>query len=91
MGKAGLNDGALVPQAFFGPAPRQRQRGQIWAAESGQFDAFKVVPDAFGRVEVRGIARELLEVEALGGASCEEVLDRLATMNGRDEGGRHPR
>src|SRR5262245_57642498 len=39
--------------------------------------------DALGGVEVRRVARKLLEVEALCGSAAQEVLNRLATMNGR--------
>ena len=51
------------------------------AAEVPQLDVLEVLPDALVRVEVRGVAGELLQADALGGALHQEVLDRLATVD----------
>jgi hypothetical protein len=82
VGEAGLDDGALVPQALFGTAQPQRERGQIWAAEIGQFDPFEVVSDALVGVEVRRVGGQLLQMQPLGGSAAQELFDCLAAMDG---------
>src|SRR5881227_2818202 len=52
------------------------------AADVTQLDALEVLPDALIRVEVRGVAGELLQADAAGAALGQEVLDRLAAMDG---------
>jgi len=81
--EAGSEDTPFVAEPLLGAAQCQSQRVKVSAAAVGQLNPLEVVPDAFGGVEVRRIARELLEVKALGGSTAQEVFDRLATMNGR--------
>jgi hypothetical protein len=81
--KARLDDGALVAQALFGPAQRGGQLAQVVTADSAELDALEGVPDALVGGEFRGVAGQLLPVQALGRAARQEVLDRLAAMNGR--------
>ena len=53
------------------------------AAEVPQLDVLEVAPDALVRVQVRGVAGERLQADALGPAGGQEVLDRLAAMDRR--------
>jgi hypothetical protein len=78
-----MEDAAFVTEPLFGAAYCHPQRGEVSAAAVRQLDAFAVVPDACGRVELRRLAREVLEVEARGGSAAQKVLDRLAAMNRR--------
>src|SRR5215831_18297181 len=76
-------DAAFVAQSLFGPPQRHAQRRQRGAADIAQLHPLEIVPDAFDRVEFRGIAGQWLQMEALGGSSGQEVLDGLPTMNRR--------
>src|SRR5690348_11156449 len=78
-----LNDGAFVTQAFLGPTQGESQLGHVMAAASAELNALAGVPDALVGVELRRIPRQLLQMQPLGGAPPQEVLDRLATRNGR--------
>src|SRR5258708_17334104 len=78
-----LDDRALMAQPLFGPAQRARQLPQVAAAQIAQLDALEIVPDALVRVQLGGVAWQLLQVHASGTAPTQEVLDGLAAMNGR--------
>lgn len=58
------------------------EMGEVLAANVAQFDPLEVVPDALVRIEVWGVAGELLQADAVGSTLGQEVLDRLATMDG---------
>ena len=49
----------------------------------GQFDALEIVPDALIRIEIRRVAGQLLQMQALGARLAQEVLDGLAVMDRR--------
>ena len=66
LSDAGLNDVALVAEPFFGPAQDESQLRQVMAAGIGEFHALEVVPDAFVRMQLRGVPRQLLQVQACG-------------------------
>src|SRR5690348_2473404 len=83
LSDAGLNDVALVAEPFFGPAQDESQLRQVMAAGIGEFHALEVVPDAFVRMQLRGVPRQLLQVQALGSALAQDVLDRLAALDRR--------
>jgi hypothetical protein len=72
-----------VAEAAGSKAKVVPEMGEVLTADIAQFDALEVVPDALVRVEVRGIAGELLEADAAGAALSQEVLDRLAAMDRR--------
>ncbi len=78
-----MDDSALVVQALLGTTDRHGQLAQIAAAQIAQFDALDIVPGALVRVQVGGIAGQLLQVQALGGARAQELLDRMGAMDGR--------
>ena len=66
-----------------GEAEVTSEMGEILAADVAQFDALEGVPDALVGVEVRGVAGELFQADALGAALGQAVLDGLATMDRR--------
>lgn len=53
---------------------------QMITGDIGQVSKFEIAPNPFGRVEVRGIAWQLLQVDALGSSSCQVSLDDPGTM-----------
>jgi hypothetical protein len=79
---AGLDDGAFVTEAGGGESEVVSKVGERLTADIAQLDALEVVPDALIRVEVRGVSGELLQADASGAAVSQEVLDRLAAMDG---------
>src|SRR3954453_11400731 len=74
---------ALVAEPLDGQAQFKPQLVQIGAAEVAQFDVLEIVPDALVRIQVRGVARQLLQLEARRGLLCQEVLDRPGAMDRR--------
>lgn len=81
LAHAALDDVALVAEASSREAEVTSEVWQALAADVAQLDVLEVVPDALVRVEVRGVAGELFELDASGAALGQEVLDRLATMD----------
>ena len=71
-----------MTEACSGEAEVASKVSEILAADVPQLDALEVVPDPLIGVEIRGVARELLEADAAGTALGQEVLDRLAAMDG---------
>ncbi len=57
------------------------QVAQTGAADIGQFDALQVVPDALIRIEIRRVAGQLLQLQALGRPGAQEIFDGLPMMN----------
>src|SRR5581483_5673704 len=56
---------------------------EIASAEVVEFDVLEVRPDAFVRVEVRGVPGKALKLNALGGTVREERLGLLASVDRR--------
>ena len=73
----------LVAEPFDGEAQFDAELGQVSAAEVAAFDVLEIVPDAFVRVEVRGVVGQGLQLQPSCRPLGEEVLDRLGTMDGR--------
>src|SRR5258707_8979492 len=82
LGDASLEHVTLVTQPLFGAPQRAVEFREVLATEVAQLATFQVVPDPFDRVEIRRVARKLLQMDAFGGASSQEVLDGLAAVNG---------
>ena len=78
---AGLDDVAFMPKAGCGEAEVTSEVWQVLTADVAQLDVLEVVPDALVRVKVRGVAGELLELDAPGAALGQEVFDWLAAMD----------
>jgi len=56
---------------------------EIGTTDITQLHALEVIPDALIRVEIRGIARKLFEMQAFGGSSLEKIFDLVSPMDGR--------
>jgi hypothetical protein len=79
---AAQEDVPLVAQPLFGAPQREVELRKALATDVAQLATFQVVPDPFDRVEIRRIARKLLQMDALGSSPSQEVLDGLAAVNG---------
>src|SRR5512139_2069725 len=53
---------------------------QMIAGDIGQISKLQIAPNPFGRVEVRGIAWQLLQVDALGSSICQVGFDDPGAM-----------
>lgn len=54
---------------------------QVAATDILEFNMFEIVPNAFIGIQVRRIARQAFQPDALGGAGGQEGLDVLTAMN----------
>jgi hypothetical protein len=79
---AAEEDVTLVAQPLFGAPQREVEFREVLATEVAQLATFQGVPDPFDRVEIRRVARQLLQMEAFGGAARQEVLAGLAAVTG---------
>jgi hypothetical protein len=82
LSEATLENVPLVAQPLFGTPQREVELREVSAADVAQLTTLQGVPDPFAGIEVRSVARELLQMNPLRGSPGEEVLDRLATVNG---------
>jgi hypothetical protein len=82
LGNAGSQHVPFVAQPFFAASDGHAQGRHIRAANVAQFDPLEVIPAPLGRVQFGCIARQLLQVQASSSATAQEVLNRLAPMNG---------
>ena len=80
---AALDNCALVAQPLLGPTQHRGQLRQVVSALVAQFDALEVVPDALVRIELGGVSRQLLEMQAARRAPAQEVLHGLAAVDRR--------
>lgn len=72
-----------TPQAADGEPQLPAQFVEILTAAVPKLDPLEVVPDAFIRVEVRCVGRQLNEVEPRGCSRCQKVADGVPTVNRR--------
>lgn|GEM_PF-1159926 len=78
-----------VDEAWFAPHPFHRvaqfmpEMWDIEAAQIAQFDPFELLPEAFIRVQLRGIGRQTFQVEALRRAVGQERFDGVAAVDRR--------
>ena len=56
---------------------------EIGTTDIAQFDPLEVIPDAFIRIEIRGIAGQLLQMQSLGSPAFQEGFDLLGAVDGR--------
>ena len=56
---------------------------QVETTDIAQLDALEIIPDTLIRIEVGCIARQLFQVQALGGPSLEKVFDLVSPMDWR--------
>lgn len=81
--KTRLEDLPSMAEALFRPHQRNTHLKEILAAKVFQFAAFEQVPDILLRVQVRSITGKTLQMEALGCACREELLDSLGAVDRR--------
>jgi hypothetical protein len=82
FGDAALQDVPLVAPPLFRAPQREVEVGEVLATDVASRATFQVIPDPFDGIEIGSVARGLLEMEPLRGSSGQEVLDRLAAVNG---------
>jgi hypothetical protein len=80
---AAAEDRALVAEPLDSQPQLQSEFGEIGAAEVAEFDVLEIVPDTLVRIQIRGVARQLLQLEARRRALCQEVLDGPRAMDRR--------
>lgn len=78
-----MDDLRLGAQALLGQPHLLGQLRQVVTTDVAQLDPFEVVPDPLVRVEVRRIAGQLLQMQAMGGAVAQEVFDDVAAVDRR--------
>ncbi len=84
MTDTGTDEVRLVPQATRRPLELLAQVALVSTTDVGELAVLEEVPDALvQRVEIRCVARQVFQLQPPGSPVGEEVLDRLATMNGR--------
>jgi hypothetical protein len=81
LAHAALDDLALVTEASGGEAKLVSEMREVLAADIAQFDMLEVGPDALVRVQIGGVAGELLQPDASSASLGQELLHRLATMD----------
>ena len=81
LAHATVDDVPLVAEASGGEPELAAQVGEVLAADVAQLDVLQVGPDALIRVQVGGVAGELLQADPSGASLGQEVLDRLAAMD----------
>src|SRR5215469_17448765 len=81
--RTSAEDIAFVAHTLAGTDQLPPQLPQIAAANVGQLHSLQIVPDAFSGIEIRCVARQLLQVESPGRSSPEKVLHWLSAMDRR--------
>jgi len=80
---AALKDRALLAQPFDCPAEVLPQRSQIGTAYVPQVYPLQIPPEPFCRIQLRRIARQLLQLQALRPSVSQELFDRFSTVDRR--------
>jgi hypothetical protein len=84
MADTGADEVRFVAEVTYGATEFLTEVVRIRTTHVGEFGVLEEVPNALVQgAQVRCIPRQGLQVQALGRPTGEEVLDRLATMNGR--------
>jgi hypothetical protein len=82
LGDAALEDVAFVAQPLFGAPQGELKLGEVLATDVAQLTALQLRPDPLDGIEIGRVAGELLQMDPLGRATGQEVLDGLAAVNG---------
>lgn len=83
LARATLHDLSFVTQALSGTNELRVQFSEIRTTGIPQLGVLEVIPDTFIRVEIRGVARQLLQVQPFGRSTLEKVFDGLPPTNWR--------
>ena len=81
--KEALDETRFSTHAFHSLAEFAAQMQDIEATHVAQLNPFKVGPEAFTRMQFRGVGRQALQVQPLGGAVRKEPLDSVAAVDRR--------
>jgi hypothetical protein len=76
-----LDDARLPPHTFDSITEFTMEMRQVNTADVAQLPAFELLPDALIRVQLRGIRRQALRMQALGCAVGEEGSDDLTAVD----------
>jgi hypothetical protein len=82
-GKTAFEEARLTAHAFHRGTALIAEMAQVETAHIPHLDACELVPEALVRIELRGIRRQTLQVEALRRPIREELLNGVAAVNGR--------
>jgi hypothetical protein len=86
-----LENSGFSPHPFHRIAQLMPQMWEVKAAYIAQLDPFELLPQALARIQLWGISRQALQLEAVGRALGQEFLDHLTAMNrGAIPGKHHP-
>lgn len=83
MGETLAKDRFAMSQPFFGMTPLLLDVLHTKTTNILEFDPLEQVPDAFLRIELKGIARQAFEMNAFGSTFRQKIFDCLTAMNGR--------
>jgi hypothetical protein len=78
-----LDDARLPPHTFDGITEFTMEMRQVNTTDVAQLHALELLPDALIRVQLRGIRRQALQMQALGCAVGQEGPDDLTAVNRR--------
>src|SRR5574341_1884651 len=81
MAETGMDEMRFVPETGDGLAKFEAKMSKVKTATVTQFNMLEIAPDPFIRVEVRGIAGQALQMDALGSTLSEEIADVGAAMS----------
>jgi hypothetical protein len=73
----------FAPHPFHGVAQGPAELRKMETADMASFDPFELLPEALIGVQLRGVGRQALQMEAFGGPMGQEFHDGMATMNRR--------
>ena len=78
-----LENSGFSPHSFHRVAQLTTQMWDVKTAHIAQLDPFELLPEALVRIQLRGIGRQALQVEAWRRAISQELLDGMAAVDGR--------
>ena len=81
MGETLAKDRFTMPEPFFGATQVQGDMLDVETTKVLEFDTLEEIPDAFLRIEFRGIRRQAFQMDAFGSALCQKIFDRLTPVN----------
>lgn len=82
MLEATADDRTLATEPSDGQPQLVAKLRDRWAAQVSGVDPLEVVSDTLIRVEIRGVARWLLQPETLSSTRGQEILDDLGAVDG---------
>src|SRR6266567_3167537 len=81
MGETLAKDRPTMSQPFFGTTQFSLDVLHVKTTNILEFDSLQQIPDPFLWVQLRGISRQLFQMNALGAAFSQVLFDGLTAMN----------